>query len=187
MLLRVYFYLQGKYGDLDSSLISYGPCQVPTLAFCVNRHDEIEVFKPTPYWTLAAVVAPYGDNFSRQYLNVDWMGEREFNHGKIKGLYNSLKDAKQGTVISIKKSNKSTAKPKALNTVEMLKVASSKLGMGPHMAMQYAERLYTQGYISYPRTETNQYPKNFDLLGTLRIQEHRYILDQTLFLSERLC
>lgn len=113
---------------MDSSLISYGPCQVPTLAFCVKRHDEIEAFKPVPYWTMSAVVAPA--NFSRQYLTVEWMGEREFNYGTIKGIYNTLKDVKEGKVVSIKKSKKSTAKPKALNTVEMLKVASAKLGLG---------------------------------------------------------
>ncbi|GFN93894.1 DNA topoisomerase [Plakobranchus ocellatus] len=52
----------------------------------------------------------------------------------------------------------------------MLRVASSGLGMGPQHAMQIAERLYTQGYISYPRTETNTYPENFDLRGTLQQQ-----------------
>ncbi|XP_046917236.1 DNA topoisomerase 3-beta isoform X2 [Dermatophagoides farinae] len=161
-------YFQGKYGDLDSTLVSYGPCQVPTLGFCVQRHDDIESFKPQPYWTMSAVVAPV--NFSREYLTMEWMGEPEFNNGKIKQIHNSLKDVRRGKIVSIKKTTKTTGKPKALNTVELLKVASAKLGIGPHTAMQIAERLYTQGYISYPRTETTLYPKNFDFTHVLESQ-----------------
>jgi len=51
-----------------------------------------------------------------------------------------------------------------LNSVELMRAASTGLGMGPHHAMQLAERLYTQGYISYPRTETSHYSDNFELL-----------------------
>lgn len=54
-----------------------------------------------------------------------------------------------------------------MNTVEMLKVASSALNMGPHHTMQIAERLYTQGFISYPRTESSRYPPNYDFRSIL--------------------
>jgi DNA topoisomerase III len=67
-------------------------------------------------------------------------------------------------VVSVSKKEKSKIRPIALNTVELMRTASSGLGMGPHHAMQIAERLYTQGYISYPRTETTHYPENFDLV-----------------------
>lgn len=83
-------------------------------------------------------------------------------------------------VISTKTEKKHKARPNALNTVDLLKVASAglgknnihfslidfnvlRLGLSPHHAMQIAERLYTSGYISYPRTETTQYADNADL------------------------
>ena len=53
-----------------------------------------------------------------------------------------------------------------------LLVASSGLGMGPHHAMTIAERLYTSGYISYPRTESTQYADNFDLKDVVRQLQH---------------
>jgi DNA topoisomerase-3 len=43
------------------------------------------------------------------------------------------------------------------------KSASRKLRINAKETMAIAEKLYTQGFISYPRTETNQFPKDFNL------------------------
>ena len=77
-------------------------------------------------------------------------------------LYNIL-NTNCCRILSVSKKEKAKQRPLALNTVEMLRQASSGLGMGPQYTMQVAERLYTQGYISYPRTETTSYPENADL------------------------
>lgn len=159
-------YFQGKYGNLDSSLISFGPCQTPTLGFCVERHDKIQSFKPEAYWVLQAKVSRDKDHS----LTLDWDRVRVFDREIAQMFLNITKMVKEARVESVSKKEKAKQRPMALNTVEMLRVASSSLGMGPQHTMQIAERLYTQGYISYPRTETTHYPENFDLKGCLRQQ-----------------
>uniref|UniRef100_A0A8C8XC07 DNA topoisomerase n=1 Tax=Panthera leo TaxID=9689 RepID=A0A8C8XC07_PANLE len=167
-------YFQGKYGNLDSSLISFGPCQTPTLGFCVERHDKIQSFKPETYWVLQAKVNADKD----RSLLLDWDRVRVFDREIAQMFLNMTKLEKEAQVEATSRKEKAKQRPLALNTVEMLRVASSSLGMGPQHAMQTAERLYTQGYISYPRTETTHYPENFDLKGPLRQQaNHPYWAD----------
>lgn len=46
---------------------------------------------------------------------------------------------------------------------ELEKVGSRKLKINAKETMRIAERLYTQGLISYPRTETNIFPAGMGL------------------------
>merc|ERR1719189_30053 len=165
-------FFQGKYGDLDASLISYGPCQTPTLGFCVDRHDQISTFKPETYWVLQVSVEMPGEGDSNRIMFLDWERVRSFDR-EVAVLFQGLvKQHTKATVTNVSSKEKAKERPIALNTVELMRVASSGLGMGPHHAMQIAEKLYTQGYISYPRTESTQYGENFDLKDVLKQQQN---------------
>lgn len=52
----------------------------------------------------------------------------------------------------------------------MEKLASRKLRIGAKQTMQLAESLYTRGFISYPRTETNIFPSELKLAPLVEAQ-----------------
>lgn len=167
-------YFQGKYGDLDSSCISYGPCIIPTLWFCVTRHHEIQSFQPETFYGLdVAFKLPGGPDT----VYPSWDRQRLFDQRAVhcfKELVTSTDQegvAPVGVVMEVSESEERRTRPQALDTVSMLKLCSQNLGLGPQHAMHVAERLYLQGYITYPRTETNKYPGAFDLRGTLAAQQ----------------
>ena len=163
-------FFQGKYGDLDSGLVSYGPCQTPTLWFCVKRHHEIQTFQPETFYYLdVALSSPNGVDT----LYPDWSRGRLFDQRAvicIKELVCGTSDQLMAKVKDVSESEERRVRPQALDTVSMLKLASTTLGIGPQHCMHIAERLYLQGYITYPRTETSKYPGAFDLKGTLASQ-----------------
>lgn len=88
-------FFQGRYGDLDSSLISYGPCQTPTLGFCVQRHDKIQTFKPEMYWVVKAVVKTRdGDD-----VGLDWKRVRCFDKEVANMFLQQIKECKQAKYV----------------------------------------------------------------------------------------
>lgn len=84
-------FFQGHYGDLDSTLISYGPCQTPTLGFCVQRHDEIQSFKPETFWYIQLNV---GND-----VNVEWSRNRVFNRDVANLFLNVVKKYKEAQYV----------------------------------------------------------------------------------------
>ena len=84
-----YHEFKGQYGDLDSSCISYGPCQTPTLGFCVSRHDQISSFKPEKYWRISlSVKTKFGS------IATEWSRGRIFDNGVANLFFNRVKKGK---------------------------------------------------------------------------------------------
>lgn len=74
------------------------------------------------------------------------------------------------TVVEVGSKPKSKWRPLPLDTVELEKLASRKLKINAKETMRIAEKLYTQGFISYPRTETNIFPKELNLSALIQQQ-----------------
>jgi len=140
-------YFQGKYAHLDSGVISYGPCQTPTLGFCVDRYDEIQSFKSKPYYCIDATLEIRGHMLS---LYSD--RGRIFDRPTCDNLLTLLQSEPHLVCTNINTTESRKSRPLPLNTVELLKLASRNLGIGPQATMRAAEHLYLSGYLSYPRT-----------------------------------
>merc|ERR1740128_1201282 len=75
LMTRAYLDLaKEKFRIRDLKVISFGPCQTPTLWFCVQRHKEIQAFRPEEYFLVSVRVNIGGCDFVLEYAE---------NEGKV--------------------------------------------------------------------------------------------------------
>lgn len=197
-------HFRDKFAGLDASVVSYGPCQTPTLSFVAARRREIAAHDPEPFWRVVLACPELGpgrelgpdaektngetngdtngDTKERRDDRRDerracapaltWRRGRVFDKS-VGEMYARLVTegaralGNRARVVSSDSTERAKPPPPGLNTVDLLKSCSKGLGMGAHRVMQIAERLYIEGHISYPRTESSAFPKGFDFRETL--------------------
>ncbi|XP_040927756.1 DNA topoisomerase 3-alpha isoform X2 [Betta splendens] len=151
--------LQKIFPDsLANKLISYGSCQFPTLGFVVERFKAIQAFIPETFYKIKVL-----HEVDEDTVEFSWKRNRLFNHTACLVLYQICMEDPIATVTSVTSKPKSKWRPLPLDTVELEKLASRKLRISAKETMKIAEKLYTQGFISYPRTETNIFPAGLAL------------------------
>ncbi|KAI4472680.1 hypothetical protein M0802_016580, partial [Mischocyttarus mexicanus] len=143
---------------LADMLISYGSCQFPTLGFVVERFMAIDRFQPEPYWKIKVM-----NIHSDISVEFHWDRVRLFEELPCQIFLDMCQENPTATVTKVTSKPKSKWRPLPLDTIELEKQSSKKLHLNAKETMKIAEKLYTQGLISYPRTETNIFPKELNL------------------------
>lgn len=111
-------FFTAKYGQINErSLVSYGPCQTPTLGFVVKRHDERMWFTQEQYWTLK-VQLKHKSWTSK--LPIRWNRGRIFDRPTVDMFHNSLVHYKFAKVLHVESTQESVLRPRPLNTVQLL-------------------------------------------------------------------
>ncbi len=144
---------------LGKHFLSVGRVQSPTLALMVDREKERKAFVSTPFWTLKICCVKEQETFQAVHAKERFLTEEEAEGARSR-LENNAK------VREVKNTERSIKPPIPFNTTGLLTTAAS-LGFSAARAMNVAENLYMNGYISYPRVDNTVYPPSLDFRDIL--------------------
>src|ERR671933_1364841 len=144
-----------RYG---SAFLSVGRVQSPTLVLIAERECERRSFTPEPYWEIEAILRN-GEPFMARHA-----AGRFREEAAARTAYENLVDV--ATVTEVKEKSATRPAPVPFNTTGFLSAAAN-IGISPSRAARLAEDLYTDGYISYPRTDNTVYPSSLDMRDVL--------------------
>jgi DNA topoisomerase I len=132
--------------------LSTGRVQGPTLAILLKRQEEIEAFKPVPYWEIDLNGKVEKDGI-------------EASHAKGKFWEKATADAvmkrcegHDGRVASVEKKEQQYAPPPPFDLTTLQRESYGLFGYSPKMTLDIAQSLYEQALISYPRTSSQKLP-----------------------------
>ncbi|MGA8663664.1 MAG: DNA topoisomerase I [Thermoplasmata archaeon] len=150
-------YLSLTAGQRGRSFLSVGRVQTPTLALLVERDQAIKEFMATPYWELRATGAHEGVEFLLKHEHGTWTDRAE-----AETVFRRVDGATEGIVREFAEEETRRRPPIPFSTT-LFVAEATRLGLGAANAMRIAEDLYTQGLISYPRTDNTVYPRGLGL------------------------
>lgn len=172
-----------------TGVTSFGTCQFPALGFVVRREWERQGFLPEEYFTMrlyhtkttfVSVRGSIYDQVGATVLYEDMLLRAAHNSVSLPARVDEAKHEREecGTdgmyrveVVNVRQCQNHRRQPFPLSTVMMQKLAATNLHMSSEKSMKTAELLYQDGYLSYPRTETNHFTfTNEELLDLVKIQ-----------------
>jgi DNA topoisomerase-1 len=142
--------------DWHNSQVSIGRVQGPTLAFVVERENEILKHIAIPYWNIKA---DFLSNKQHQniIINTTYFPEKIDSKDLA---FTILKECK-GKIgkVTQKRSAKTTLNPpNPFNLGDLQREAFKQFGFSPSLTLSIAEKLYLSALISYPRTSSKKLP-----------------------------
>jgi len=152
--------LSARRNGYHYRLLSWGSCQIPTLWFIYRREMEIRNFKPETYYELEAILDVRG-------VRVEVSSKPMKDKPQALALYEKVKNVKEAVVSSFESELFSEHRPLPTDTDVMLQELTKILGISSAKIMSLAEDLYANGFISYPRTQTNMWIR----------MDHKYVLN----------
>ena len=134
-------------------IMSTGRVQGPALKIIVDREKEIKAFKPKPFWQLEL----FG-NHNGQDINALHKEDKIWDKNKAEEIFEKTRNEKKAGISSVEKKQFSQMPPFPFDLTSLQVEAYRCFGTQPKETLEVAQDLYTSGFISYPRTSSQQLP-----------------------------
>lgn len=148
---------------MGKDFLSVGRVQSPTLSLIVDKEKEIKAFVKKPYWEIELQL----DGKTENPVKAKHVKDRFWEKKAAEEVYARVQEAKDAVVKKVDTKDRTESPPPPFNTTSFLRAATG-MGLSAARAMSIAEDLYTQGLISYPRTDNTVYPKSLNLKEILQ-------------------
>lgn len=122
--------LQARFNELDGKVISYGPCQFPTLGFVVEQYNRVVAFVPEPFWYIAVAHEKAG-----MRVAFHWKRNHLFDEQIVNTLHALCTEHPRASVTRYETKPTQKYKPRPMNTVELQKIGSRILRMSPRQVL----------------------------------------------------
>ncbi|MFX0209648.1 MAG: DNA topoisomerase, partial [Candidatus Hodarchaeota archaeon] len=137
---------------IKNRMISYGPCQTSVLWLITNRFLENRSFTPTKFWKVSVKITT-----SEGPLFLDWKGNPVNEEAVVDTLLSTLKEVSEGIITEYNEESATIKRPLPLDTDTLESECAQFFKISPKQVADIAERLYNNGFITYPRTESSFY------------------------------
>ena len=133
-------------------IMSTGRVQGPSLKIIVDKEKEILAFKSKPFWQIEL----------KNEISAFHKTEKFWDKKEAEKIFSKIKNEKKGTIEKVDKKETNVEPPFPFDLTTMQIEAYRCFGISPKETLAIAQELYTNSYISYPRTSSQMLPKGIN-------------------------
>lgn len=130
------------FSVLYGQTLNVGRVMTPTLAMIVERGEEINNFKVTPFYTVQLNLGSF-----------TLSGERIQEKQEAEALRKAC-DGENITIEKVERKEKSEKPPKLYDLTTLQREANRQLGFTAEQTLDYVQSLYEKKLVTYPRTDS---------------------------------
>ncbi len=132
-------------------VLSTGRVQGPALKILTDRELEIQAFVPVPFWEVQL-----NGEYKKEAVQALHTNGKMFDKGEKDRIMKVVSGEKSATVASVEKSERKQAPPNPFNLTNLQTESYKLFKITPKRTLEIAQKLYVNGWLSYPRTSSQQ-------------------------------